>query len=321
MITKKNLKQRLINSNNIEYYTIDGLEDIHNEMLRLLNIIDSICKKENIEYWLDGGSLIGAIRHSGFIPWDDDLDISLLKSDYLRLINLLEIYSDKDLTTSLFYSSNKNVHCCNYFASTNIYSRSYGSLVLIPVKIDIRPLNGFEDTNEKKDENNKFRDIANQLLFGKSLGFFKIRDLSREQLDSFLFDYNQRYGLINNDQCLFSHPYFEFSNIFPLMRKDIFPIQYTAFENLLLPIPSGYEKLLSKLYGQYMDMPNLENRAPVACEVMKLSKSREACCKNINYITSKLTNFTPRIFRFLFFVSFIGFYKSLVVKLYERARN
>lgn len=321
MIAKKNSKQRLVVNKGVEYYMLDGLEDVHREMLRLLQIIDSICKKENIEYWLDGGSLIGAIRHSGFIPWDDDLDISLLKSDYLKLIKHLDVYSNHDLTTSLFYSSENIFHCCNYFASTNVYSRSYGSIMLIPVKIDIRPLNGFENTNEGKEENNKFRDIANQLLFGKSLGFCKIANLSKEQLDSFMCNYNRTYGLMNNEQCLFSHPYFEFSDIFPLKRKDIFPIQYTQFENLLLPIPCGYENLLSKLYGKYMDMPILENRAPVACEVVMLSRSVIRCKKNIYYVTSLFTGFIHRFCRLSFCISFSGFFKSLSIKLYERSQN
>ena len=58
-------------------------------MLELLDAVDCICKKHNIPYWLSSGTLIGAARHNGFIPWDDDLDIEILRSDYLRLIKIL----------------------------------------------------------------------------------------------------------------------------------------------------------------------------------------------------------------------------------------
>lgn len=58
-------------------------------MLDMLEYIDSVCRKHGIPYWLSSGTLIGAVRHGGFIPWDDDVDIEMMDSDYRRLIGLL----------------------------------------------------------------------------------------------------------------------------------------------------------------------------------------------------------------------------------------
>lgn len=58
-------------------------------MLELLMEIDRICKKHGIRYWLSSGTLIGAARHGGFIPWDDDLDIEMMRDDYNRLMEVL----------------------------------------------------------------------------------------------------------------------------------------------------------------------------------------------------------------------------------------
>ena len=72
-------------------------------MLKLLSIIDDIAESNNIKYWIDGGSLIGTVRHNGFIPWDDDFDISLLKEDYLKLITALDDFCKKNKDVYLFY--------------------------------------------------------------------------------------------------------------------------------------------------------------------------------------------------------------------------
>lgn len=58
------------------------VRDVQLVLLEMLKDIDSLCKKHNIKYWLTGGSALGAVRHKGFIPWDDDADIGMLREDY-----------------------------------------------------------------------------------------------------------------------------------------------------------------------------------------------------------------------------------------------
>ncbi|MCI6324525.1 MAG: LicD family protein [Bacteroidales bacterium] len=66
-------------------------------MLNILIEIDRICRKHDIPYWLDSGTLLGAVRHGGFIPWDDDVDIAIMRSDYPRLKEYLTEELPKDL--------------------------------------------------------------------------------------------------------------------------------------------------------------------------------------------------------------------------------
>ena len=108
-------KCNLVKRDGTEYYLIDRMDEVREVMLNLLRIVDDICNKENLKYWIDGGSMIGAIRHGGFIPWDDDIDIAILKKDYLKLVDALEKYCATSKDCYLLYSGeNRYKHCCNY---------------------------------------------------------------------------------------------------------------------------------------------------------------------------------------------------------------
>ena len=64
------------------------LESVHKVQLEIANEVKRICDKYNIKYFMIAGTLLGAVRHKGFIPWDDDLDIGMLRNDYNRFIKL-----------------------------------------------------------------------------------------------------------------------------------------------------------------------------------------------------------------------------------------
>ena len=63
-------------------YVADNLRACQLKQLSILKEVDRICRKHKLSYWLDGGTLLGAMRHGGFIPWDDDIDVALPRKDY-----------------------------------------------------------------------------------------------------------------------------------------------------------------------------------------------------------------------------------------------
>ena len=98
--------------NNIDITTLlpaEGqIRDVQLATLSLLKDFDTICKQNDIRYWLDGGTLLGAIRHKGFVPWDDDIDTAMLREDYEQIIEAFEKYSrNPDIFVGHRYCPNK----------------------------------------------------------------------------------------------------------------------------------------------------------------------------------------------------------------------
>lgn len=97
-------------------------ERVHAILLRMLRIFDTICKKHDIDYWLDYGSLLGAIRHQGFIPWDYDIDVGILREDY----NLFIEKGIKDLPFDIFLQNrytDPNLDKVSYIVEAHLRDR------------------------------------------------------------------------------------------------------------------------------------------------------------------------------------------------------
>ena len=146
------------------------IEEAKKIELDILSYIDDFCQKNNIEYFINYGTLIGAVRHKGFIPWDDDIDISMTRENYDKFIEYYK--NDKSKYKLLALETNK--HYFNNFAkivdsttridNTRIY-KSYPSGIFI----DIFPMDSFSDK--------KIVDICYVLESFKLLSFSKRKNI------------------------------------------------------------------------------------------------------------------------------------------------
>jgi lipopolysaccharide cholinephosphotransferase len=263
--------------NGIEFYTIPHLKELQLLMLDLLIIVDKIARENNIQYWIDGGTLLGAVRHKGFIPWDDDLDICLLKKDFDKLLPLLHNYTKDSNDLSLMYFRNeRHQYWLDYFTSDKIRIEYNGMQRL--ARIDIIPMKLIKNEASEIKEDKYITDLLNWFTKGKTKYFPEIRNLYKfktkkdaiKDKKAFLEKFDDDYLRKNfeiNDKTNLLVDYAYGSSYVPGDREykkytDIFPLTEIEFEGYKFFCPNNIDKYLTVLYRDYMKLPQLKDRKP-----------------------------------------------------------
>ncbi|MBF0715448.1 LicD family protein [Gemelliphila palaticanis] len=248
-------------------------KEIKNIQLDILRDIDTFCKKNNIKYFINYGTLLGAVRHKGFIPWDDDIDLTMEVNDYNKFIDLYSKEGNKYRILSLktdkkYFNNFIKIHDPNTRVIDSLSYKTYDSGIFI----DIFPLNYFD--NKK---------IINSSYFWESLKLISFTN--KENIihkDSIIKDYIRLslwYLLKPVSPRLFAHiierkirkyssnkPTFSAFIMSKEKDKEIFPLDISKeltnleFEGLMLPAPKDYDFILKGLYGDYMELPPIEKR-------------------------------------------------------------
>ncbi|MCR9593121.1 LicD family protein [Vibrio alginolyticus] len=252
------------------------LREIQESSFSILKDIDAVCKKLNIDYFVMYGTLIGAVRHEGFIPWDDDLDIMMPRDDYDKLISYLNTNKIPNLE---LFNYNKND---NYPYMISRISDSRYKIVVdneddygIGTFIDVYPLDYISD--------NYFFAKCKGRYFGwlSSLYFLSTRKYcpqSSSVIKSYVkkgaFYCSKLIGKRTLKKLLLMRQrketqYFACTqwmtndyerNIF---HKDVISKRtFLNFEGLDVPVPKEYHKLLTDYYGDYMSFPPIELQKP-----------------------------------------------------------
>ncbi len=231
-------------------------------MLAMLKYVDGICRKHGIKYWLSSGTLIGAVRHGGFIPWDDDLDIEMLRDDYKKLRKIL--YKEKSSYVLQTHKTDSN-----YFAP-------YGKL---------RDLHSYIKEETSNDINYRYHGVYIDIFIMEPSSSLFLTKSSLFLQEKILFTPNVKIKDTFIRRLYFPTAYFVlYKLMFPLFRllsqwkaggqlrhtfgscllkprevKDIFPLTEMLFENYSFPVPGNYDAYLTKIYGDYMRLPDLDS--------------------------------------------------------------
>ena len=243
-----------------EKYNPDGSPlRVHQlKMLDMLEYFDTLCKANNIKYWLSSGTCLGAIRHGGFIPWDDDIDIEMLRDDYIKLEKVFLETNEYVLQTW----KNDKYYCLPFAKMRDKSTVIYNSLFKYKgVFIDILVL---ERTPKILSQIAYFcrrilwksycivkhRNKYSMLFFLlKFLLFYLLIPVCRllskmfSNLEGNVYRHSLGTGWIDNIRII----------------DEILPTINVTFEGIKFPVPQNYDKYLSRMYGDYMKIPEESN--------------------------------------------------------------
>lgn len=256
------------------------LDDIKAVGLDILHNLHEFCIENNIRYTLFGGTLIGAIRHNGFIPWDDDIDIAMQREDYDKFIKL---YADSPKYKLICYERGG---AYLGFARLCEMEDTYVDSSLYPwtnqqtgVWIDIFPLDYANDeemqARKEVDKAQKlWSDTGIQRYYSRTISTFPnlqsrlhyiggrlLHDNKKGAIDKFIeYCRSMSRGRKTLHYCNFSFGTYGFKEYCDIDVLDFYELH--QFENSEFYIMSGYDKSLRTKYGDYMQVPKKEDQIP-----------------------------------------------------------
>jgi len=276
----------------------EQIKQIQSIQLRMLKYIDYICRQHNLHYWLDGGTLLGAVRHQGFIPWDDDIDIAMPREDFIKFIHLaknsLPIDICLEIHTENGHYGDYHVPCKVRDKYTKIVEMVLGdeSEIGKGISIDIIPIDEYSNNKfifffqkqikkfyrlvckirNKSFHKNNYTDIFfGRVRFINSLIMFYFYTIL---LKLFL-----RYRKKNSSQKVgYGFDVF-WTRIFD--KTSIYLLVETDFCGTKFYVPSNVDAVLKVFYGNsYMTLPSTGNRVThIKTLILDTRKNIEACCQ------------------------------------------
>lgn len=255
-------------------------EEIQKIELDILAFIKKICDENNLRYYLAYGSLIGAIRHKGFIPWDDDVDIMMPRKDYLKLIDLIKKENQTRFKlVSVDTDPNFTAPLAKVIDTRTKLVQHYGLIekVELGVYIDIFLLDG---VSNDYDQALKYYDEAYYLYTVWQRADTKMFVPSQKKISSFVYWLkNLRFKVRGYQYWLkkleLHNKRFDFDKSkyvsvleagTPGADRNVWPKSYfentidVPFEGIMFKAPKNYDEILRREYGDYMKLPPKEKR-------------------------------------------------------------
>lgn len=251
-------------------------DDYKKILLDMMDYIDDFCKKNGIQYYLFWGTLLGAIRHKGFIPWDDDLDIIIPRDDFVKFCNIFNDKNSKYRFESYYTNPNFTAPLGKVIDTDTILIQNYGykEKVTLGAYVDVFVLDKLPNEYDhavkyqhnarlltkrwmaanhvfRYDDSSFFKDVLRYIYYlpAHILGY----EYYLKKIDC----YSTKYSSINTNY---------YGNLAFTYSKDVFnfsdfkPIK-VPFEDREYYVPEGYINILNTRYGDWQKLPPEEWRS------------------------------------------------------------
>jgi len=271
----------------IRYQEVTDVREIQQMELGIMEYIHEVCNKIGVKYFLAYGSLIGAVRHQGFIPWDDDMDICMLRDDYEKLQDYL-IANPSERYQVMSYKNNRNyvypfmkvMDNQTYLIEEDVRIDSN-----MGIYVDIFPLDYYDDKYCKPliRYNELYRYLW--LIYGhgaRKHSVYSLFHIVRSGKECFHINFTAfldisvfkllqlpaRYLIDKFQNRLMNAPKSNYFWLYSIISCESFPMpiewfgegKMMAFENIEVCMPNNYDAYLTRVYGDYMTPPPIEKR-------------------------------------------------------------
>lgn len=245
------------------------VRDVQLTLLEMMKDIDVVCRKHGISYWLTGGSALGAVRHKGFIPWDDDADIGMMREDYEKFQKVVHELGDQYVIQSFDTHREYNVLIPPMkIRKKGTYCEEVNFLLKNKCKdsdglfIDVFILD-YVSENKAKDFIWRIRNGILMIL----IAIFENLHMNPLLLKKRFVRNAKKYGQINSGSKYIGYDLtWTFNSFFhPVvyLKESVFPIQYVQFEDTMLPIPKRPKDMLDvEVSVNHMSYPPLKDQVP-----------------------------------------------------------
>ena len=251
----------IVNKDKYYIYTSTGkkidVNLLHNHVLSILDEIDRVCKKNNIEYFLIAGSALGSINYGGFIPWDDDMDLSININDWDKFVSAMK----KDLSKDFYFDSYEIDKRYNTISGPwmkvrkkNTYIEEVNTLLKNRCKrgngvfIDVIPYGHIA--------NNKFIDELERTIVKLNMPIIVLLDnlhINPIPFKSFVYWFSKKCMKWHKNSKYLSQPvsvpWEKFLKEPIFLEKDVYPLKEYEFEKRKVKSYNNIEKVLKEWYG------------------------------------------------------------------------